>query len=618
MSEMSQRPRVVIADAEPRNQQWLRSSLGDRYEIVCVDSGAAAAAQLQAAPTHVLIVGKTLTDMSGARLLAEVRELDDQGQISLFVAESDEDAPVPDETDGAVFYVLNRAVSAEDIDRLVSSAAQRSDGAGGGHVHNAAHATQLQRILEVSRRLLMQRDLEGAARVAMSAVLEFAAADRAYCLFHDAASGALWSEVPRGVDSDEGQASSGLAGFAARTKTAVCVSRADADPRYSAHIDDPKGDGSEHILAQPIAAPDGQIHAVLVAVRKGNRADFDPGTRALLVSLAEQIGPVLHQLALQVEADSVLEQDAQVRGQDLFRREAMEAHQAHRKHGDVVRVSPAWVRWSYWLVLALLIAGSAYMYFGHVDDYSSGPAIIRIIGRTEITATRAGTIMKTAVTPGQRVKAGQILARFYAADELAEVERVEREFELQLVKFLRDPSNSEAARTLASLRVQRDRAKAQLEQRVTRAPTAGVVSDIRIRPGQHLQPGDAIMSLINDNSDMRVIVLLPGSDRPQLRPGMVLRLELRGYRYAYQQLVIESVSDDVVGPTAARRYLGSRVADTLAIGGPVVLVTARLPSRTFEADGETYYYHDGMLASGEVRVRSERIITALIPGLKKL
>ncbi len=618
MLEMiAKRPRVVIADADRSNQDWLAGSLGERYEIVCVDSGAAAARELQAAPTHVLIVGVSLTDMSGSRLMAEVRAHDQGGQISMFLAESEQGTRESTEDDNSVFYVLNRSVAPEDINALVTSAAEQAEQSD-GHVHGAQHATQLQRVLEVSRRLAMQRDLEGAARVAMTAVLEFADAERAYCLFHDAASGALWSEIPRGADSDEAVASLGIVGFVARTGTPVCVNRVDEDPRCNRQVDDPKGKGDERLLAHPVHGPDGQVHAVLIAVRHGNRARFDDNVQAMIASLAEQIGPVLHQLALHVEADGVLEEDAKARGQDLFRREAMEAHQSHRKHGDVVRISPAWVSWSYWVLLLLLIVGGTYLYVGRVDDYSSGPAVIRTTGRTEVTAKRAGTIMKTEVVPGQRVSEGQILARFYNADEIAEVQRLEKEFELQLVKFLRNPSSPEAGRTLASMRVQRDRAKARLEQRVARAPSDGVVSDLRIRPGQHLQPGDVILSLVSDTADMSVIVLLPGSDRPQLRPGMTLRLELRGYRYAYQTLVIESVSDDVVGPSAARRYLGSRLADTLPIRGPVVLVKAKLPRRTFEADGETYYYHDGMQAVGEVRVRSERIITTLIPGLKKL
>ena len=72
----------------------------------------------------------------------------------------------------------------------------------------------MQAILEVSRKLAVQRDLKGAARIANDAVLELIGADRAYCMYHDSESGALWVE---GDDDHDGNAGRGLAGFAART-----------------------------------------------------------------------------------------------------------------------------------------------------------------------------------------------------------------------------------------------------------------------------------------------------------------------------------------------------------------------------------------------------------------
>ena len=115
-----------------------------------------------------------------------------------------------------------------------------------------------------------------------------------------------------------------------------------------------------------------------------------------------------------------------------------------------------------------------------------------------------------------------------------------------------------------------------------------------------------------------MIALLPGEYRPQLKPGMELRMELQGYRYAYQHLTVADVGSEVVGPAEARRYLGDEIADAATLGGPVVLVTARLPSLTFEAEGRTRRYHDGMWGKAEVRVRSEPILVALIPALKAL
>jgi hypothetical protein len=114
------------------------------------------------------------------------------------------------------------------------------------------------------------------------------------------------------------------------------------------------------------------------------------------------------------------------------------------------------------------------------------------------------------------------------------------------------------------------------------------------------------------------VLLIPGQYRPSIKPGLPIRLEISGYRYAYQKLTVESVSDEVIGPTEARRYLGPEIGDAVAVDGPVAIVKARLPSTDFTADGKTYHYHNGMHGQGEVQVRSERLLLTLVPGLKAL
>jgi hypothetical protein len=99
---------------------------------------------------------------------------------------------------------------------------------------------------------------------------------------------------------------------------------------------------------------------------------------------------------------------------------------------------------------------------------------------------------------------------------------------------------------------------------------------------------------------------------------MKLRLELPGHRYIYQWLVLDSVAGEVIGPAEARRLLGPVAGDTMPLEGALAVVTAPLPSSTFEVDGQTYSYRDGMPTRAEVRVKSERLLFALLPSLKSL
>ncbi|RPH56284.1 HlyD family efflux transporter periplasmic adaptor subunit [bacterium] len=276
------------------------------------------------------------------------------------------------------------------------------------------------------------------------------------------------------------------------------------------------------------------------------------------------------------------------------------------------------MRWTYRLLLGVVVAGLVFSLVFKVREYASGPAVVRLGGRTDLTATTDGTVSEVAVQPGQRVESGRLLVRFYGAREAAELERIERELEMQLIARLRNPADTGAERALLSLRAERELAQARLAERELRAPRAGVVSDLRVRPGQRIAPGQVLLSLAGEGSDPTVLALLPGEYRPLIRPGMQLRLELQGYQYMYQRLEVESVSNEVIGPAEARRYLGEEIADAVPLDGPVVLVTARLPSSTFEVEGKVRRYHDGMWGQGEVRVRAERILVALVPALRAL
>lgn len=301
---------------------------------------------------------------------------------------------------------------------------------------------------------------------------------------------------------------------------------------------------------------------------------------------------------------------------DLFRSEAVQHHAQYAGQGDVLRIAPDWTQWSYWLLVGICIVGLLYAMFGTVYQYASGPAMVRVEGRTDLTAKADGVVSALDVQPGQRVRAGQLLVRFDVAAETHELDRINREFELLLFRTLREPTDQSARQALTALRAERELAEARLAARSVRATQDGIISDIRIRPGQHLAPGDVILSLISDQTRFWILVILPGQYRPLLQPGMSLRLELAGYRYEYRELTIDSIDDEVVGPSEVRRYLPQEIADAVMIQGPVVLVRAKLPAPTFMVDGRSYRYYDGMQGTGEARVRAESILVTLLPALK--
>jgi biotin carboxyl carrier protein len=349
-------------------------------------------------------------------------------------------------------------------------------------------------------------------------------------------------------------------------------------------------------------------------VRAARGNGFGDSELEQLARFAELASPLLDQLSTHVETQQVLDEEGA--GQ-LFRVEALAAAEPQR-WGDVVRVSPTWLPWAYRILVVLLLGSAAFMTFGTISTYSTGIAVIRSTARTSVTVHTAGNVNSVAIQPGDHVERDAVIARLDDVDQRAAVERLGREFETQLRNHMTDPNDASADASLRQLRLQLEQARSALDERSIRARSSGTLSDLRVRPGQHVEPGEVAASIVEGGGGLEVIALLPGEDRPQLSPGMQLRLELIGYRYAYQVLTIDSVSSEVIAANEARRILGADVVGDLPLGGSVVVVHGRLAGNEFDVDGQVYRYHDGMLGKAEVRLRSERIVFAIVPGLRRL
>ncbi|WP_084736568.1 efflux RND transporter periplasmic adaptor subunit [Cystobacter ferrugineus] len=303
----------------------------------------------------------------------------------------------------------------------------------------------------------------------------------------------------------------------------------------------------------------------------------------------------------------------------IFRKEALDYYQHHRRQeGDVLRIAPEWTRWTYVLLVTIVVMAVLICLVGTVSEYSTGPALVRVERRTGVTASAGGVVASVEVAPGERVTQGQVLATFQSEDERNSLARLERETELHLIRYMRNLTDVAARQALTTLQAEQELARSRLEARSLRAPVAGVIGDLRIQPGQYLAPGTQVASLVEDHAPVYLMAFLPGYYRPLLRPGMPMRVELDGFRYEYREVFIESVGDQIIGPGELQRYLGPDLAGSVTAEGPLVLVRARMPSRTFSLEGKVFDYFDGMPARAEVAVRSEPIIQALIPGLKVL
>ncbi|HEX8441265.1 efflux RND transporter periplasmic adaptor subunit, partial [Archangium sp.] len=253
-----------------------------------------------------------------------------------------------------------------------------------------------------------------------------------------------------------------------------------------------------------------------------------------------------------------------------------------------------------------------------INDYAEGPLLVQVKGLEDVTATAGGRVSRVLVSRGQHVKAGQPLVELYSGVESGDRERLEHEFRNQLAASLLNPSNATAQAALSALRSQLESSQARLAERSLRATFDGQVNDVRVREGQFLGAGEVVVSILRDGAESWALALVPGRYRPMIKQGQGFRLELEGFPYEYQELEVTAISDELVGPTEVRRYLGPGLGDALTLQGPVVAVSARLPASTFQSDGRSYTYYTGMPGIARVKVRARNGWVTLLPILEYL
>jgi len=478
-------------------------------------------------------------------------------------------------------------------------------------VQSAAQATRVKRALELARHVGFHEDLGAACRALQTAVIELLDADRAHVVLCDVGQGIAWREEDEDAEIPLYR---GLVAQVVQHGRSWWAPQASATPGYYRPLDDPQGNGHEALMLQPVTGRTGEIHAVLVAVRTPGRAAFDPFDLHLLGVLAIAVGPVLDQLSWVAQAEAIIADDPNHDRMAQVHRNRRE----RSRRGDVVRVTPRWIGGVFWVLLLVVAASLVALAVARTGRYATGHVVIRAQGRTEVVAPVAGSLARVDVHPGQHVEAGQVLARLDDETATADLARLEQAWQAQLRQRLLDPSDGAAQHSAAALRRERDAAREALRRREIRAPAAGRVVDIRLRAGQPIGVGESLLVLVDDARPLEVLALFPGHQRPELHPGMNLRLELAGYPYEYQALTVASVDEQVIGPAEAQRLLGPQIADSLPMQGALAVVRAPLPTREFSTEDGLRTYHDGMQGTAELLLHEEPVLYALLPALEHL
>jgi len=606
---------ILLADGDLEARVWLRSIVAGQFGLEEVDTGEAALERIAAGTARIVIIGRRLADMAGEELLERAAGWllpTRRTPVTFLLADPSGETPEVDDTQIPVFYRLVRGMAPKRVCELLAQAAAKLPPLPPRDPDPALAAL----VGEHAKAIGAATEPDAAAAAAITAVVELVGADRARCLYCDEESGLVWSGA--GADDAESPVSSGIAGFAVRAVAGVVVPHAAADALYRAEIDNPGGSGRERLAAQPVAGPDGHVHAVLIAIRGESRPPFTDAELDKLEALASAWAPYVLQMAMRIEADQILGDRLDRGPSDMFRQEAIMHLVRRGQRGDVVRVHPGWVRAAYWLVLGSLGAAVLYAALAHIYQYAEGAAVVQFTGRSELIAHEAGTVASLEVERGQKVERGQVLARLHDAEQVGQLKTLETEFESKLVAYLQSPADPGVKQALGQIRSARDSARLGVESRTIRAPEAGFIKEVLVRNGQRVEPGTVVLSLVQTagTEGLKVIAFLPGGDRPRLRAHQSLRLTLPGYRGAHLESEVRAISEVLGAAEARAQFLSGRLGDSLPLSGPVVVVEARLTSPEFEADGETYQLHDGMIGRAEVQMQSHSLLESLLPEFR--
>ncbi|MYD86600.1 MAG: HlyD family efflux transporter periplasmic adaptor subunit [Acidobacteria bacterium] len=424
-----------------------------------------------------------------------------------------------------------------------------------------------------------------------------------------------WAEVllgPHPLHQPEEFAESaalGLIAFAARSGTAVLEPRVEDTVFFDPELDLVPGAGHA-LLAVPIRDFVGTVFGVLACHPADAHDHLRPELMRTARLLANEFAPPLATLREYDRLQGDVGAD-----RSMFRSEAIAEQRRSESPSSILNVSERWGSWIVGGMAALLLTFAGFLMFGTATEYAEGSAVVHSRGRIPVVANEAGTVAAIRLAPGTPVAPGEVIGTLYDHAELAEVQRLEHEYEDALVRLLRDPESPTAGAGLAGLRASSEQARAALEERQLIVPVSGVLTDVRVRPGALVSPGQTVATVGAAGPGFEIVAAVPGNFRPLLVAGLPVVAELEQFPGSRFHLQAREISPEVISVTEARALMG-QLMPTATEDAALALVYADLPAVLVSSTGSEYPLYDGMRGSVRIPVREERFIVTLWPGLK--
>jgi hypothetical protein len=371
---------------------------------------------------------------------------------------------------------------------------------------------------------------------------------------------------------------SGLLSYVARTAKGCQLIAPERDPRFDPDVDGMYSGASVHFLARPLLGSSRRVVAIVALSRRHHV--FEPRELRSIELATQYASASCASFDLRRHAQKALFEESDLVGDSkMYRQEAL-AHKLENSDdsGSVLQALPRWLAKAHYLSVGGLLVSLLAMSLVKVNEYASGPALVRARTKFSVVAPHSGVVRSVEVAVGDRVSAGDLM-----------------------IRMVDTPGTSSA-----------DRVAEQVW-----ASGAGFIGEVRVRAGQLINQSEVVATIVDDAAGFEVVAFVPGNYAPQMRPGIPLILTLQGYQGAFESISIDHVGAEVLPAQEALRYAVREGAAAVAVDGPVVIVDGRLRRPTFSADRRSYRYRDGMTGRADVSVRQTSLVMGLLKGMRE-
>ncbi|MDF2610951.1 MAG: bacteriocin system secretion protein [Lachnospiraceae bacterium] len=279
-------------------------------------------------------------------------------------------------------------------------------------------------------------------------------------------------------------------------------------------------------------------------------------------------------------------------------------------------------------VICILVAAITWGITGNISTNVKAEGMLITRGGTvDIYASTKGQISDIRVVAGDYVEEGEIVARINQNDLVDEITALTEKSAVLKQSGAEDKEILNYMQQIKSL-------KNKLNQStVVISHEAGRVTEVNINTGDEVEPGTAVISIVDANkdvSDLIAALYVPVESGKKLKAGMETKISLsivqeEEYGYLFGRVV--SVSEYPVSVKTAARKLGSNELAESYVGNKVcleVLVELEVNKKTESGyqwstqGGPPLILENGTVCSASVIVDSQKPIEKVFPQIKNL